>query len=461
MKKVAILISILVVALFVAPGLIGFKARNQYQEIIIGMQQAGIEVVSNDYKRGWFGARAETRFKLALPQDMGVDGFAITMHSDIVHGPLSPDGGVAMASIETHFTIDGKPLFPEEQSRVLKSRITLDGDGKTLINFPAIKLAGKPGEPEIQFSGANGVMLFDTSFTRLDLDLDIPELWVGGGEGQSLKITGVTVVSESKSGLSDLRLGSGRLVVQKIAFASPGAGVDIKIDDINLFGGTGENGENINFSGNYQVKRVAVNDTDYGPAELKLDLGNIHAVAAARLVRGLQDIRRQNLPQHERGLALTTVLMGSGPDLLKSNPRLVIERLHLKTPDGDIDGKLSLSSNGLLWNDLGDAMAVLNKLDADGSIRMPEKLLRTMLEIQATQGIREHFAMRKKMDDEFAIPDEKEIQAIARDLVEQRLSGLLQQDILSRDGIYISGNARLGGGLLSVNGKTIPLYLGR
>ncbi len=101
MKKIVILISILVVALFVAPGVIGFMAQNQYQEIIIGMQQAGLEVTRNDYQRGWFGSRSETEFKLALPQDLGVEEFTLSMHSDLVHGPLSPDGGVALASVGT------------------------------------------------------------------------------------------------------------------------------------------------------------------------------------------------------------------------------------------------------------------------------------------------------------------------------------------------------------------------
>ncbi|MCP4128354.1 MAG: YdgA family protein [Gammaproteobacteria bacterium] len=461
MKKIVILISILVVALFVAPGVIGFMAQNQYQEIIIGMQQAGLEVTRNDYQRGWFGSRSETEFKLALPQDLGVEGFTLSMHSDLVHGPLSPDGGIALASVGTYFKINGEALFPEDENRILNTVITLGGNGKTLIEIPALKLAGEPGTPEIQFSGADGVLLFDTSFSRLDIDLNIPAFWLGGGEGQGLKITEVTLGSKTNKDRSNLRLGSGKLGIKQIGFVKPKDGVDIKIDAIDLYGDTQVEGDNLTFTANYSLQAVAINETNYGPAELEFDISNISAAITARLQQEMQDIRRQKLSQEQRGMALMSMLMEAAPDLLKANPRLKLKRLFVKTPDGDIEGNLTLATDGLLWSDLGSAQAVLGKLNADASLRMPEKLLRSMLEKQAQQSVRQQVEMRKQIGEEIAMPSEDELQLLGRDLVEQRLSGLLQQQMLVRDGEHISSNAKLGGGLLSVNGKTIPLFMAR
>jgi len=461
MKKTAILLSILVVVLFAAPGLIGFMAQNQYQEIIIGMQQAGIEVTRRDYRRGWFGSQAETEFKLALPRDLGVDGFTLSMHSDIVHGPLSPEGGMALASIGTYFMINGKPLFPDEENKVLNTKIGLGGSGKTLIDFPALKLAGKPGEPEIQFSGADGELLFDTSFTQLDIDLNVPAFWMGGGEGQSLKITGVTIGSESRSAHSSLRLGNGKLAVKRIDFVNPKRGVSLAIDAIELFGDTKAEGDNITFTGNYSLNAITVNEINYGPAQIELDLGNIHAAAATKLKNEIQQLRRENLNQQEQRMAMTNLLVEVGQDLLKANPKLDVKRFYVKTPDGDVDGDLTLATDGLLLSDIGNIQAILNKLNADASIRVPEKLLRSMLGRQANQSFRQHFKMRKQMDEELAMPTELEIHDLVQDLVQQQLGNLLRQNMLIRDGAYISSSAKLGRGLLSVNGKTIPLNLVR
>ena len=461
MKKLAILFSILVLALFIAPGLIGFKAQSEYQEIISGMQQAGIEVTGSDYQRGWFGSQAETEFKLNLPPDAAAAELKISMHSDIVHGPLSPDGGLALASIGTYFKTDGKALFPEEENKILNTRIGMDGNGKTLITIPALKFVGEPGRPEIQLSGADGELVFDTGFTQLDIDLTIPELWLGGADGESFRVTGVTLGSKFKAGTSGLRLGNGKLGIKQIDFVNPKNGVAVKIDAINLYGDTREDGDNLAFTANYSIDAIAVNDAGYGPAEISLEFENIPATVAARLQKGIREVRSKKLSQEQQGMAMMSLLMGAGPELLKANPRLAIKRLFVKTPDGDIEGSLSIASDGLLWSEIDNIQSILKKLNADASIRLPEKLLRPLLEAQAKQSIIQHIEMRNKMGESVDMPSAEEIQTLGQDLVEQRLGDLLQQGVLVRDGTYLSSAAKLGGGLLSVNGKTIPLYLGR
>ncbi len=458
MKKIAILFSILVVVLLIAPGLVGFKAQDRYLEIVSGLEQLGLEITRSDYRRGWFGSRAETEFTLALPTDLELPAFKLSMYSDIVHGPLSPDGGVAMAAISTYFKVNDAALFPEGDNHILNSRISLDGNGKTLIEIPAIKLSGQPGEPEIQFSGAEGEILFDTSFTQLGLDLAVPALWLGGGAGQSLKVSDVTLSSRSNSGHSSLSLGSGKLGIKQIDFVNPRGGMKVRVEAVDLFGDTREEGGNLGFSATYTMQALAVNDMRYGPAELQIDFGNIAAAAAAQLKQGMQDIRQQKLSQQERGMAIISMLMGVGPELLRANPKIAIKRLFVKTPHGDIEGQITLTADGLKWDEVGDRLVLLRKLNADGSVRLPETLLRGVLEIQAQQGLRQHFAMRIQTGEIEAMPSEQEIQTLGHDMIQQRLEGLLQQGLLIRDGEYLSSSAKLEGGLLRVNGKSVPLF---
>ncbi len=457
MKKLAILFSILVLALFIAPGLIGFKAQSQYQEIVSGMERAGVEVISSEYKRGWFGSQAETEFRLTLPPNVEANEFKFSMQSDIVHGPLSTDGGLALASIGTSFKIDGKTLFPEEGNKILNTKIGLDGNGKTLITVPALKIAGEPGRPELQFGGADGELLFDVGFTQIDLELNIPEFWVGGADGESFRVTKVTLGSNSKSGLSNLQMGKAELGIKQIDFVNPKNGLAVTKLGIRLIGDTREDGVNLVFGADYSVDAIAVNDASYGPAELSVEIENIPAAVAARIQQGMQQLRSQKLPEKQQAMAVMGLLLGVGPDILEADPKLTIKRLFIKTPDGDIDGSLSIAADGLLWKEIGDVQAMLDKLNADASIRLPEKLLQSMLEAQAKQSVVQNIEMRKKMGESVDMPSPEEIQTVGKSMVEQRLGDLLQQGLLVRDEAYISSSAKLGGGLLSVNGKTIPL----
>lgn len=457
MKKFAILLLVLVVALLVAPGLIGFKVQSRHQQIITAMQQNGFEVVSDNYQRGWFGAKAKTEFKLALPSGAKGKSLPFTMLSDIVHGPLSPDGGLALASMGTSFQVDGKALFPEDENTVLHSSVGLNGDGKTTVTIPALKLAGKPGRPEIQFSGADGVLLFDAGMTHASVDLKMPGLWVGGEKGESLQFTDVTLNSDTKSGLLGMFLGGGKFNVKQIDFKNPGKDFALKIDAITISGDTSEQGGNLLFDVNYAVEAVTVNSAVYGPAQLDLSLDNIPAEVAASLQKQLSKMRALKLTKEQESMAVMSMVVGAAPDILKADPKLTVKRLFVKTPDGDIDGNLSVAANGLQWSEIANMQAVLKKIEADAAISLPEKLFRTVMGMQAKLALMRQIEQRKKMGHEIAEPSPEELDKLSKEMVDQQLAFILQQELAKRDGTNISTNAKLGGGLLSVNGKTIPL----
>ncbi|MEJ2529594.1 MAG: DUF945 family protein, partial [Gammaproteobacteria bacterium] len=118
---------------------------------------------------------------------------------------------------------------------------------------------------------------------------------------------------------------------------------------------------------------------------------------------------------------------------------------------------LSVAAVGLEWSKVGDIRALLDKLDANASIRIPEKLLQSMLAAQARQSLIQHIEMRKNAGESVEMPSEEELQKLGQEMVKQRLDDMLRQGILVRDGDYLTSSAQLAAGLLSVNGKTIPL----
>jgi uncharacterized protein YdgA (DUF945 family) len=457
MKKLAILLIILIVALFVTPGIIGFKVQSRHQEVVARMQQGGLEVVSDNYRRGWFGSSAEVKFKLAMPSGVKGAPAEFTMLNEIVHGPLSPDGGLALAAMDTSFKVDDKALFPGDENRVLRTNVGFDGNGKTLIAIPALKLADKPGRPEIQFSGADGSVQFDTSLSQLEVDLKMPELWVAGEKGETLKLSEVEIKSDSKSGLFSLFLGNGKFKIKQIEFNNPKKEVALKIDAIDISNDTRESDGKLTIGINYSVDAVAVNNVIYGPAKFEMEFDNISAEVTAKLQKEMQEMRALNLTKEQESMAMLNLLMGVGPDLLQANPKMAVKRLFVKTPDGDIDGTLSVASDGLQWKDIGDFRTVLQKLEADAAISMPEKVFKAIVEMQAKAALMRQIEQRKQLGHEIAAPSKEEMDNLSQEMASQQLEFLLQQEFVKQDGAIISTQAKLGDGLLSVNGKTIPL----
>jgi uncharacterized protein YdgA (DUF945 family) len=421
------------------------------------MQQSGMEVVSDEYRRGWFGSSSKTKLRFTSPSETKEGSFEFTMLNDIVHGPLSPDGGLALASIGTSFMVDDKALFPGEENRVMQTNIGLDGSGKTVIAVPPLKFADKPGRPEIQFSGADGTVLFDTGLKQFEMDLKMPQFWVGGDKGETLKITEVELKSNSKAGLYSLFLGNGDFLIKQIEFSNPKKEVAVKIDAINISGDTRENDGNLAFSANYAVDAVKVNDVVYGPAQFEMEFANISAEVVSKLQKEIQEMQALKLTKEQESMAVMNLMLGAGPDILKANPKMAIKRLFVKTPDGDIDGTLSIAANGLQWKDIGNFQSVLKKLEADAAITVPEKIVNVVMEMQAKAAMTKQIEQRKKLGHEIAEPSKEEMGQLVKQMAGQQLEFFLQQELVKREGTNISTKAKLADGLLSVNGKTVPL----
>ena len=71
MKRFLVLFVALGAALLSIPGVLGFQVQERYQDLIRNIQGGGLQVSSQSYRRGWFGATASTEFYLPLPESSG------------------------------------------------------------------------------------------------------------------------------------------------------------------------------------------------------------------------------------------------------------------------------------------------------------------------------------------------------------------------------------------------------
>jgi uncharacterized protein YdgA (DUF945 family) len=463
MRKILILLVLLMAAILITPGVVGFSAETRYRALVDGMAKNGLEVVNTQYQRGWFESTADTEFRIPLAGDGEAlpDGapteIRFSLHSDIKHGPLSSNGDLVVAQVQSGLQTGGEPLFPDLEGGIFKTDIKLDGSGRLTADLPAMQSEPQPGKPGIQFEGLTGHLTFNAGVTEMSLDLDMPQLAFSGTDGQSFELQNLTLNSHSQQGVADLMFGEGRFAVQHVGFQNPLMGQGVVLDNIDVNFNSDAQGKNVLFSIVYAFKALQVNDAVWGPAVLEIRMENLSADALAKMQRQMEEINEGNLPPTGQGMAVLTVLMETASELLPSDPIVAIPRFRVQTPDGVVEGDMRLQSHGLAWAEIGDAATALGKLEMKASLRMPETLWRTLLEQQARQQIQEMANLRRQLGEEVEPQSEEEIQELARLAAEQKLDSLLTQGLVVRTGSDVATVAGLSNGLLTVNGKTIPL----
>ncbi len=463
MRKIVILLVLLMAAILITPGVIGFSAETRYKALLDGMAKNGLEVVQTKYQRGWFESTADTEFRIPLSGDAPAlpDGapteVRFSLHSDIKHGPLSSKGELVVAQVQSDLQAGGQPLFPDLEGGLFKTDIKLDGSGKMTADLPAMQSEPQAGKPGVQFEGLTGHLTFNAGVTEISLDLDMPQLALSGTDGQSFELQNLTLNSHSQQGVADLMFGKGRFAVQHMGFQNRVLGQGVAIDDIDVSFNSDAQEKNVLFSIVYAFKALQVNDAVWGPAVLEIRMENLSADALAKMQRQMEEINEGNLPPNGQGMAVFTVLMETASELLPNDPVVAIPRFRVQTPDGVVEGDMRLQSHGLAWAEIGDAATALGKLEMKASLRMPETLWRTLLQQQARQQIQEMANLRRQLGEEVEPQSEEEIQELARLSAEQKLDSLLAQGLVVRSGTDVATVAGLSNGLLTVNGKTIPL----
>jgi uncharacterized protein YdgA (DUF945 family) len=463
MRKIFYLLVILSIAVFATPGVVGFQAQERYQLILAQIEQSGFRIERSEYNRGWFQSEAKTDFLLSLPkrEQTGKEGLPedirFTLRSDISHGPLSPVGGLAIAHIESEILSEQEPIFPEDYPATIKTNLDLSGEGITRIDLPSFTLPEGAERPGVMFKGMTGELRFDAAFSRADFNLSLPQLQFSFPDTVEIGLNNLAVESHSKRGIADLMLGSGFVKLENFEARDPADGKGFVISQADITAETSSQGENLTFNVVYKLQSVDVNGETYGPAELRILLDNLPARAVAKMQREVEEINGQQLTQEQKGMAMMGVFMGLAPQILQADPKLAMERLTVKTPDGIIEGRISIQPRGLGLNELNSIPKLLHKLDAQATLAMPESFFKAMFQQQALKSIQEQIALRRKLGEEVEELSGEDLNTLADSLAQQRVEGFIQQGVLVREEGQLSTMADLSGGLLTVNGKTIPI----
>ncbi len=459
MKKYLLFFLIVLGVLLVVPGIVGFKVQEQYQGMLDRTVQTGFEILEQEYHRGWFASEARAELRILI--QASVDStepleMVLTLENRIDHGPLTSQG-LALAEIETDLLLDGEKLFPEDYPAVIATRISLDGSGTTVIEMPAIDLMESDERPAIRFGGLSGVVNFDTAMENISVGMDMPGLEVIEDGLQLVKAGEVSMESRSWLGESGLTLGSGNLKLHDLSIYDAASGEQFSLQGLGLEVDSSEQEGQVAGFATYSLDSLEIGDKEYGPGILKVELVRLSAPVLLELQRSIEDMQGQQMTEAQRGMAIMGVLMGSASAFLENDPGMSVDPLRFSTPDGELNARFSLNANGLKWEHVGNPQIMITKLDASLSFRIPEKLLRSLLESQArTRLVKEIEGLTEELGEQ-PLVEQEQLDSMVDAEVEAQMEQWLGQGLMERDQEDVVTEAQLADGLLTVNGQPVPL----
>lgn len=395
------------------PALVGLYLARAFDQTVARVDaQDALRVVSSQFERGWFGSDATLRIALEGPLCAAPPCANLTLTSRIHHGPLvfgapadstaglRPSLGVAdtrLALSDLWPRLVFEPTLPA--ARVI-TRVGFDGRARS----------------SLELGGASVAVSRQRPLAHIDMDT-ISGAWAqplrGGGALQgslgspALRLVGVRAGQLVWRGL---RVQRSRPDTQNLAVTR------LELASLNMADGQGAAGRVSALEARWQPLVSAgerddaleqtrlKGDFDISAAQLAFDNSQVGPVVIEGGVRGVDTAAARTL--FAQIGALDDADAGANPDvratiygqtlpvLLSHAASLQISRLHVITPDGDIDGHLRIEAPESLRpvRLLADVIA---QLDVDLSLAVPTPIARDLATQMMIAGGRSPYALEE------------------------------------------------------------------
>ena len=446
-KTLAILLGAIVALSAAAPGLLGMQAQRQYDRYVDQLAGAGYQITDRTYARGWFSSDAG--FTASLP--VGPDSAAaLQFRNRIAHGPfLGEPKAFGLARIDSELRVGDAPLLVGDGRAPVRTAVGLFGDTYTVIDLPARQLALEGGALQLESGALTGELRTAAGQAGADGYLALPLLRLRGNEGESVELAGLRLDGGMRRSASGLALGEWRMAVE--ALGGRQAGTELRLAGLEVVARSDEKEGLVGGSADYRLRQFTTDGVTYGPMELRVAVSRLPAEALARIQQAMDDVGATS--DELRAQAAGLALLSNADALLAQDPVVALERLQVDTPEGRVEGQLELRSVGLRLAQIKDATSALRRVEGKASLRVPEVLL--------TRFLAQDAAMRLAAASEEAgeAVDEAAVEASAAEAAREAVAGLVGQELLVRDGGQLAATAQWRNGLLTVNGKTVPVTL--
>jgi len=457
MKKLLVLFLLIVAASAAAPGFLGMQAEKRYDALVNELQAAGYRITDRNYARGWFSSDARLQVELPLPQgeDAGA-GPTVLIKTHVVHGPFLGDADTpfGLGRLDSEVWLDAEPLVVGDAEAPLQTRIGFGGGMHSTLRVPPRQLAFAGGT--VDTAAVEGEFSFRDGDKLAVGAVALPSVRVAAADGGAGELAGLRLEVDLKRGPADLPVGGWRFGLERIAITPPAGAAPFALDALELAVSSTANGGIVDGVADYRLRSLTAEGETYGPFDMRLSVRGLPAEALSRVQAAMEELATEAASPEERSQALGVALLANADALLAGNPAIAIEHLRLDTPQGRAEGSLELKAVGLQVSQLRDPNAALRGIEGKAALRLPESLLNALLQQNARQQI---MRLVEEQGEDAAGPTAEEIEDIVAQHASQQIESLVAQEILTRDGGSVALAALLRNGLLTVNGKTVPLSL--
>lgn len=398
-------------------------------------------ILEDQYQRGWFRSRSGLELEIQ-PATGSRDSARLRIDSLIEQGPLhwlSSGWPPALARVRSEVRLSDPsiPLPPLQVVTDLNAR----GQGLARFSLPSGPGAGAQGPYRLRHGELRGSLQFEPPPGALSLRLDLSELELGDTGGSPVQLQGLALSGEVRPAAwprTEDRGGSppGPAQVRPV---DRGSGVAPWAGDTAGYPLAGPLDLDLDLS----LRTLSVGQVAYQRARVIAAAERLDTSTLGELGQALGLLSPGVGPPTLRRLMGAALLAQLLPRLATTEPQINVHSARVETPDGPLEAHLNLGLDG------GDPSGTspragrggignwMRTLRADGEISVPEPLARRWLDARAgpgTQGSGGRTPPRA-----------------------QTLQAWLDEGWVSLRGGQVTSAFRFADGLLTVNGKTVPL----
>ena len=413
-----------------------------------------LKVSDNEYRRGLFSSTQ--RLTIAFPGGKGA-AESITFMNVIKHGPFPGFAGLGVASIEHSWEFDEATqkevtkAFGAAPPFAATTTIAIDGTGVTeLRGAPA---AYSSGDGTLTWQGLTGTVRFSKGLESYTGEFSAP-LFSATGKNGGATVKGVTARFDQRRmpGFDDLYLGSMVLSVEAVSFKDAAAEGRVEKLIVDADASSADN-QFMDAKVGARAARVVTADVDVADVDYAFSMRHLHAPSLAQWTKAMKAAG----PKQAGAKPDTAALMAQmeamqsamkihGVALLKYEPVIAIDRINLKTKDGEMKMSGTVRLPGVTDADMQQPFNLIGKVDAAATIAIPEAFARNQF---AQSKVR---AAKTQLGD-LSEAQATEIAATAGSEFAQMLATFGQQGYFVSEGGLLKSKIAFKGGALMINDK--------
>jgi uncharacterized protein YdgA (DUF945 family) len=443
----ALLAVVVLTALVAGPRYLGQRAERAYRAELAALQRQphGLQVVSEVYRRGWFHSDASIELTPAAG-DLAED-LRVRIDSRISHGPRALADLTwppTLARVASTLELEHPAAHLAVQA---DTRIGWDGDSLTRIALPAMDQPGSADGPGLRTAPGHGELRFGPATGPFAASLDLPSLEVlGEGSAVLLTLRDLHASNTTAAWLPGLSIASVDFTIGQVQVERPDG--DVEARDLSLSVQSRPEGGLLDVHLSYRAGALRIGGADYAPSQVDFSATRLDGATLAALQQDMEGLSGKNLPEAMVGIATAALMMKHLPALAAVNPGVAMDRLDIATPSGPVNGRLALSVQGLTAADMDGRGTWLRRLVGDGELSLPRAVAVALL----TQVLRQK-ALEDAASGDFTAEQEQTM----ADAAAAQIEDLLQEGWIAADGERLRTVLKLADGLLTVNGKTLPI----